>query len=144
MTITRELDIGFMFRVTIDGRDYGEFQSIAQMDRKIEPFLYKEGGRNWSPHTLIGQTSYGQLVLRWGLMDRQALWDWAHSVEVGQNFRRDGEIHMLDRQYNIVRVIGFERAWPIEWKGAELSSMNSQIPVEELKLVVDTLTMEVR
>ncbi len=41
------------------------------------------------------------------------------------------------------RSYELSRAWPVSWKSASLAADSSQLPVEELQLVFDSMTVEV-
>lgn len=140
---TRPIDIAFLFRVRSDEALIGEFQSVDGLHRTFEPFEYKEGGRNSSPHMLYGPGTLGRLVLRSGVMTSSYLYDWIHSVEMGKKFRRDLIISQCNRRVQSLRVFTVERAWPVEWKAPKLDALQSEIPVDELTLVYQELRLEV-
>ena len=137
------MDIAFLFHVTIGDEVVGDFQAVENLTRKYETFTYREGGRNHAPHVLPGPASYGELVLKWGLMDREALWEWMEAVEIGEGFRRDVQIFQLNRKLKQRRAYTLQGAWPVEWKGANLDCNDAKIPIEELRLSYDYLTLEV-
>ena len=77
------------------------------------------------------------------MMERRALWQWTQDVQVGRAFRKDLEILQLTRAGEVLRTYTVERAWPVEWSGASLDSLESRIPVESLKLAYEHVSMEV-
>ncbi|MFH1466865.1 MAG: phage tail protein [Pseudomonadota bacterium] len=142
-TAVQVADPAFLFAVKVGGKSVGDFQAVENLSRTVEPFEYKEGGRNHAPHLLPGQAKYGEVTLRWGIMDRAALWNWMAAVQVGKSFRQDVEVFQLTSAHIQRRVFTLKRAWPIEWKGANLSCEENRIPLEELKLVFEDLTMAI-
>ena len=136
-------DIAFLFHVMIGGLPLGDFQAVENLQRKFEPYEYKEGGRNFASHQLVGQHSYGELTLKWGLMERPFLYDWMDSVEVGENFRQSVIITQLTRTYLPRRMFFLERCWPTAWKGAALQVEDNKLPIEELTLSFDHLEVVV-
>lgn len=139
----RIIDVAFLFRVRADEGVIGNFQSVEGIQRTMEPFEYLEGGRNTGAHILAGQVKHGRLVLKTGIMISSYLYDWIRAVEVGQKFRRDLIISQLTRDGRPLRVFTVERAWPTEWRAPALDATKSDVPVEELTLVYDDLTLEV-
>lgn len=135
-------DIAFLFHVTIGGEAVGDFQGVENLNQQYEAYEYKEGGRNHAPHKLVGPATYGELTLKSGLMDRDALFEWMEEVELGQDFRKEVQIFQLNRLREQRRSFTLLRAWPIEWKGADLDCEDNNIPVEELTLVYDFLETE--
>ncbi len=139
----RELDVAFNFRVMSDEGSIGDFQAVDGLQKQVQVLEYQEGGKNDGPHVLTGPAKWGKVSLRWGLMNWEYLYEWAMEVEVGGDFRRDITVLQLDRQGNPIRTYVISGAWPIEWNGAGLDSSVSQIPIEEVKLVCDSITLEV-
>lgn len=92
---------------------------------------------------LPGPATYGEVTLKSGLMDRNVLFEWMEEVELGQDFRREVQIFQLNRMREQRRAYTLQRAWPTEWKGADLQCEDNKLPVEELTLVYDFLEVEV-
>lgn len=138
---SRDADICFNFSVLLDGIPVGDFMSVENLARSIEPYSYQEGGKNDAPHMLIGPAKNGELTLKWGLMNRSTLWDWMSEVEVGSDFRRSVQILQLTRGQIPVRAYNIDYAWPIGWKGASLNAGDSAIAVEEITLVYSKLSV---
>ncbi len=136
-------DIAFLFHVMLGGLPLGDFQAVEGLQRKIEPYEYKEGGRNFAPHQLVGQHSYGELTLKWGLMERPFLYNWMDAVEVGESFRQSVIITQLTRKYIPRRMYFLERCWPVGWQGAQLQCEDNKLPVESLTLHFDHMEVVV-
>lgn len=140
----RDAAIAFLFHVQVGGEAIGDFQLIDGLDRKMEPFQFAEGGRNDSPVVRVAPFTHGPVTLRWGLMNRDALWAWCEEVEVGRSFRRDVQIIQLTRYAKVIRTYTLEDAFPVGWKGARLDASASESPVEELQLQYKRITVSVR
>lgn len=140
------VEVGFFFKVVVDGLPtLGDFLEIEPLTYRFEPFKAPEGGFNHSPYALFGQPEWGRIVLRWGLMDRTAFWDWIALVKVGSVFRKNGAIYQYPRTEGgaPLRTYSFTGAWPVEWSGPGLSALNSEIPVETLTLAVQHVSITV-
>jgi phage tail-like protein len=140
---TRPADIAFLFHILVDSEPVGDFLLVEGIGRKRAVVPHVEGGRNHAPHVLIGAPSHQEVTLRWGMMERTALWAWADQVDVGAPFRRDVDVLQLTRDGRLQRTYRLIGAWPIEWAGPTFDATESRIPVESLKLVFDAMTVEV-
>ncbi len=130
----RDADITYNFSVLVEGMVIGDFMAVETLNRSIEVVPYKELGKNDAPHELIGTGNLGHVVLKWGLMNRGALWDWMKEVEVKGDFRRDVLIMHLTRSQIPVRTFVLKGAWPVRWSGANLDALSSTTAVEEIEL----------
>lgn len=139
----RSADVAFNFSVLVDDGQIGDFMAVEGLTRSVEPYDYQEGGKNDGPRRLHGQAKWGDVVLKSGYMNLSYMYDWATAVEVGGDFRREVVIMQQSRQGVPVRVFALSGAWPMEWKASNLDSGNSNVPVEELRLAVDSISLVV-
>lgn len=137
----RPVDIAFLFRVVGASGLFGDFQAVEGLSRGVEAYEYPEGGKNDGQHVLPGPVKLGRVTLKWGMMDRSALYDWCAAVEVGASFRQDLIVMQLTRAGVPLRVYVLTGAWPVEWRGASLDATQSQVPVEEVQLACSGLEM---
>ena len=131
--------IGYLFHVLLDLCGYGDFHALENLSYRVPPKQYWEGGRNYAPHNLpfenVGQC--GELTLRWGMINRPWLYEWMNDVAAGGRFRRSVLIFHMNRRRMPVRVIRLRKAWPIEWKGPDLNTLDSNYPVEQLTIAYE-------
>ena len=134
-------EVNYNFIVFVGMDIFGSFQGVEGMSLRVEPFEYKEGGRNHAPRRLPfdGPMKSGELTLRWGTPLWATLYEWMNDVEVGAAFRRTVVIAQLGRHGWPTRLITLTSAWPVEWKGASLNSGASEWALEELTLVYDRI-----
>jgi phage tail-like protein len=137
--MSRDADITFNFTVLVGGLPLGDFYAVDTFQRTVEPYVYKELGKNDSPRELVGIGGLGHVVLKWGLMNRSSLWDWMNEVmpledKSGEGFRRDVLILQMNRGKIPVRCYNLRGAFPVRWTGANLDAMSSTTAVEELEL----------
>lgn len=137
--LSRDADIIFNFTVLIDGAMLGDFYAVEMLQRSNEPYAYKELGKNDSPHELVGMGGVGHCTLKWGLMNRQGMWDWMKQVKPleskgGDGFRRDVIIMQLNRGKIPVRTYTLRDAYPVRWSGANLDANSNEKAIEELEL----------
>lgn len=139
----RPIDIAFLFRVVSGAGAFGDFQGVEGLGRNIDAYEYAEGGKNDGQHVLAGPVKLGRVTLKWGMMERSALYDWCASVELGKSFRQDLLIMQLTRSGVPLRIYVLTGAWPVSWRGADLDANQSQIPVEQVELAFSSLELVV-
>lgn len=146
--MSRDADITFNFTVLVGGIPLGDFYAVETIQRSVEPFVYKELGKNDAPRELMGIGGHGHVVLKWGLMNRSSLWDWMNEVKppgekpsggllsslMASSWRRDVLVMQMTRGKIPVRTYNFRGAFPVRWSGASLDADTSAKAVEELEL----------
>lgn len=140
----RTIDVGYMFSVLVKGIPVGEFHSIEGLSRSVDTEPYYEGGRNDTPLNLIKQGKYGDLTLKWGLVQRGWMYNWMSDVKPGKRFRKDILILMQDRMLLPTRGYLIIGAYPVEWTAPTMDAQNSNVPTETLKLKFHSLSMVAR
>lgn len=140
-----QIDPGFNFAVTITGLvTLGHFMGVEDIKMSIKTEEYFEGGNPIGQH-FIGPTSFDFITLKWGMVSLSAFYDWIQLVQVGGTFRKDVTIYHYGRTTppKVIRTYMLKDAFPIRWKGPELDSMASSVPVEEIELAYKYMTLTV-
>lgn len=146
----RQIDVAFNFSVTITGVvTLGEFLEVSGISQSFEVHEHQEGG-NATPHYLLGPKQHERIVLKWGLVNSSAFYDWVQKVQLGQSFRYNVTIYQYARgpaspgaQPPAVRTYLLRGAYPVRWQAPALNSMTNDVPVEELELVYQFMTVTV-
>ena len=126
--------LSFRFLVEIQGLIVGGFSEVSglQAETEIEPIT--EGGVNDYVHKLPKITKYPNITLKRGITDSDALWNWHQDVVKGIIKRKSGFIILLDCEGNEKWRWSFERAYPVQWTGPELSADGNTVAVESIEL----------
>ena len=131
----------FNFKVEIcnDGKQLALFQEVTGISASIETIDLKEGGVNNTIHKLIGHTSYGNVILKRGLVDTEFI-QWINDVINGNIYRKDIIVTINDDtgeyiSYKLLNTL------PVKWEGPNLNVMNDSIAVESLELAVEGLVL---
>lgn len=126
----------FNFLVEIDGITRAGFREASGLDSTINVTEYREGGMNTTVRKLPGQTSYSNIVLRWGLTDDAQLYAWHRQWVAGDPAARrlNGSIVVLDRQGNEKVRWNFVNAWPTKWTGPTFNAEGTDVAIEALEL----------
>jgi phage tail-like protein len=128
----------------------GLFSEVSGLELTMEPRAIAVGGVNWGEVQRVGQTRYSPVVLKRGVTDINDMWSWFDSTTRGANYgyRLQGEIKVLGSEVNKkgeaqpVMVWKLTKVMPTRFKGPDLSSISSQVAIEELTLVHEGLVLE--
>ncbi len=124
----------FRFLVEIQGLVAAGFSEVSGLSAETDFDSVEEGGVNEYVHKLPGRTKYPNLVLKRGLVDSTALWNWYHDVVTGKITRRSGAIILLDSVGDEKWRWNFKDAYPVKWIGPELKADANTVAVETLEL----------
>lgn len=154
--------IPYRFHVNLYTPDSNEllckamFSEVSGLEVTMEPRAIQEGGNNWGEFQRAGLTKFSPIVLKRGVTDLNHLWAWFDTTARAANygFRLSGEIKVLTNVTQsstaIKRGTDTEDAmvWklsqvlPTRFKGPDLSSMATQVAIEELTLVHESLELK--
>lgn len=143
MALTQRNDpyLSFHFLVEIEGLIVGGFSDVSGLQIEVETEDYREGGLNEYLHKLAGPVRYAaNLVLKHGLTDADALWNWHQQVARGIIQRKNGSILLRDSAGTERWRWNFVEAYPVKWIGPDLRAGTAEVAVETLELVHRGLT----
>lgn len=136
-----EVPTASMFLFEADGVQIGMFSEVSGLEVRVEVTPYKEGGENGFEHQLPGRMSWPHIVLKRGVTDSDALFQWVGKT-AGPGFAANN--NQLSRTSGAITVIGGDgtrlRAWqlldafPVRWTGPRFSSGGNDRLEEELEL----------
>ena len=134
--ISEDPYFGFNFRVEITGVEVAGFSEVSGLQVEIETEDFREGGLNEFMHKLAGPARYpSNLILKRGLMDSSALWDWQQEIVQGKIRRQSGSIVLLNSAGEEKWRWNFKDAYPVKWSGPDLRGLTNEVAVETLELV---------
>lgn len=137
-------DVTYNFIVLLGTAPFGDFKEVSDFGYEVDPYKYKEGGRNTSQRMLAFDEpgKYKTLKLKWGTVRWNALYDWMNVVQVGGQFRRSVTLMQLSRNGNsISRVVILSDAWPVSWTGTPMDSHSNEVGLEELELAYEKMAI---
>lgn len=130
----------YNFKMDILGVTEAHFTEISNMEIKVNPIAYREGGNNQVVHYVPGYVEYGTVTLRYGLTKSRELWDWFMKGVSGKVERKNISIVLLDAdgiqqvmQWNLID------AWPTHWRGSMLNALSQEVAIESLTLVCESI-----
>lgn len=127
----------------------GMFSEVSGLELTMEPRAIPVGGQNWGEVQRIGPTKFSPIVLKRGVTEIQDLWAWFDATTRGANYgyRLQGEIKVLGStvddkgEAKPIMVWKLSGVLATRFKGPDLSSTASQVAIEELTLVHESLTL---
>jgi phage tail-like protein len=126
--------VAFRFEVQIDGLGSAGFSDCSGLNYEVEAHEYVEGGLNDRVWRFATRGRQENLVLKRGIVDRE-LWDWFSSVLGGAPSRHSGAVVVKDHSGSTdVLKIAFRDAFPVKWRGPELSAAGSTVAMEMIEL----------
>lgn len=130
----------YNFLVELDNIERGSFQEASGLQVTTEAIEYREGGDNITVRKLPGRTSYGDIVLRYGVTADDTLWQWHLAVINGEDLRKNGSIVVFDLA-NAVEVArwNFVRAWPTQYEGPSFDAAANALAIEAFTLAHEGL-----
>lgn len=129
------------FTFEVNGTAIGRFMEVSGLSAEIEVQTVTEGGQNEFEHQLPGRIKWQNLVLKRGITDNDALFEW-FKVCSGEGFagagnrlrRRTGRLAILNPDGSIRRGWDFEGAFPVRWSGPSMAVTSSDVATEELEI----------
>lgn len=120
------------------------FAEVSGLNSEIEMEDFREGGRNIGPRRFPRWGRYPNLVLRRGVTDDRALWDWwadviTHSYTLTRGSarpspRRNGVILLDGFDHQAIAAWFFSNALPERLSGPALAARSNEIAIETLEL----------
>ncbi len=83
------------------------------------------------------------LVLKRGLTDSLALWQWFTDIESGKwdsDHVSAGSLNVFDQAGAVKAKFDFTGAWPTRYSTSEMNAQSNAMAIEELELAVDGFT----
>jgi phage tail-like protein len=135
----------YNFVVEMDGKIVAGFREASGLDSSVEVIDYREGGDRFFPNRkLPGKVTYVNLVLKTGVTDDTALYDW-HKQWVTADAaakRRLIRVVLQDRGGNEKRSWKVREAWPAKWTGPTFNAEAHEVAIQTLELAHEGIDLE--
>ncbi|HEY0612390.1 MAG TPA: phage tail protein [Chitinophaga sp.] len=133
--------VGFHFKVEFQFRDRTDldilFQSVSGLNNQMQTDTLREGGENRFEHVIPVRNKCTDLVLRRGLLSPQQsrITEWCQQAFNNFTFEPvDLLVTLLDEQHNPLMTWNVHRAWPKNWKIADLNADKGEVVIETFEL----------
>jgi len=136
---------GYNFKVEIDGISRNGFRECSGLDASSDPIDYREGTqKTYSPLKLPGQTKYSNIVLKWGITDDHALWEWRKKTIDGKTERKNGSIVLMSEDGEEKIRWNFVEGWPTKWVAPSMNATANEVAIETLEIVHEGIQKEAK
>lgn len=127
------------FRVEIDGIQQACFREVIMPEVKIGTIEYREGIDPTQIRKLSGLTTYGNIVLKWGITDSKELYVWLEIVrQVGApGNRKNMSIVLVDEEGNDRVRWDISEAWPVRYKISDLNAQTNEVTIEMIEITFE-------
>lgn len=128
------------FVVLLNGAPMGLFQEVGGMGFEIAVETIEEGGENYSVHKVPGRITWPNLVLKNGWVASSVVVQWAMATSdaafSGWTSVPTYTVTVLlyDESGAPVRAWSFVDAFPVSWRGPDLSAASDEVATEVLEL----------
>jgi phage tail-like protein len=139
-----EIHAAFRFVVQIDGVTEAVFTECTLPILEVEVHQQMEGGLNDAVHQIPGRVKAGKITLKRGMTTSSELLSWYMDIVQGKisNSQRKISVVMYDSLGSEVMRWNFQNAFPSKWTGPAFASERSQVAIETLELVYQTMDVE--
>jgi phage tail-like protein len=129
----------FRFRVEIDGIGIASFADATIPDSTTAPLDYREGTDPVHNRKLSGQTTYGNVSLKWGLTDSMDLYNWRQQVvdKGALGARKNLSLVLIDEAGDDKARWNVLDAWPTKYDCSDFSAKGAEVMIETLDLVCE-------
>ena len=131
----------YRFEVEIDGISQTAFQEIHFPEVSREVIVYRAGDGPEIISKQAGLLKSSNLILKSGITDSLELYSWFKKIQDGKitESKKNMRIVLIDYQGNEVASWVFTVCWPAKYIGPHLNSTDSEIAVETLEIVFETM-----
>lgn len=134
--------LNFNFRVEIDGISDVSFKEVVMPSSSFDVIEFRSGeGGPCEVRKLLGRLHQGNLVLRRGITESNALFAWWQSGCENAD-RRNVSVILLDRDRTEVKRWGFFNALPVRYEVSPLDADASAPAIETLEITFEAMTVE--
>jgi len=131
----------YSFKLLITDMIDAHFTQCVGLGMTVDVMDYSEGGNSKVYH-IPGRTRFEPVTLYYGLTQSHQLWDWMNNVSKGITPVTRRTIHILllepDGMSEKVRWT-LNNAWPCAWRGAKLDALVSEVAIESVEFVYETV-----
>ena len=134
---------GYNFAVELDGITRMGFKDVSGLDSSVTPTKYREGTDTaLVQRQLPGLVGYSNIMLKRGLTNDRALWDWHEAVAKGSIIRRTISIVLRDPRGEEKIRWNIKECWAVKWSGPSLDATSDAVVIESLELAHEGIEVQ--
>lgn len=137
----------YNFQVTVDGLEIqAGFSECSGLTMDNDVIEYRSGKDLPHMQKLPGMRKFTNIVLKRGFSKDNSLYVWrklAIDSDKAKPYRFNGSITLLGEDRKPALTWSFTNGWPNKLEGPSLNAKNSEVAIESLEIVVETLEFSV-
>lgn len=135
----------YNFQVIIDSPSIkAGFSECTGLTMDNDVVEYRTGSDLPHMRKLPGMRKFTNIVLKRGYVKDDALYKWRKQViDAEKPYRSNGSITLLGEDRKPAITWSFTGGWPNKLEGPALNAKNSEVAIETLEIVVETLEFKV-
>lgn len=130
----------FRYTVELEGLELGGFSEVSGFDASIDVIEYREGDKVQTPMKIPGLKKYGNITLKQGVADKDALYKWMETGFEKDVNRQTVTITLLDINGEPAASWQVINAWPTKYTAPDFNATSSEIAIETLELAHEGMT----
>lgn len=130
----------FRYSVEVDGMELGGFSEVSGFDASIDVIEYREGDKVQTPMKIPGLKKYGNITLKQGVADKNALYKWMETGFEKDVVRKTVTITLLNINGEAAASWQVINAWPTKYTAPDFNATSSEIAVETLEIAHEGMT----
>ncbi len=130
----------FRYVIEVQGMELGGFSEVSGFDASIDVIEYREGDKVQTPMKIPGLKKYGNITLKQGVADKDALYKWMESGFEKDVNRQTVTITLLNINGEAAASWQVINAWPTKYTAPDFNATSSEIAVETLELAHEGMT----
>ncbi len=130
----------FRYSVEVDGMELGGFSEVSGFDASIDVIEYREGDKVQTPMKIPGLKKYGNITLKQGVADKDALYKWMETGFEKDVNRKTVTITLLNINGEAAASWQVINAWPAKYTAPDFNATSSEIAVETLEIAHEGMT----
>lgn len=130
----------FRYTIEVQGMELGGFSEVSGFDASIDVIEYREGDKVQTAMKIPGLKKYGNITLKQGVADKDALYKWMETGFEKDVNRQTVTITLLDIEGNAAASWQVINAWPTKYTAPDFNATASEIAVETLELAHEGMT----
>lgn len=145
MAIGEDALSNYSFMIEVEGVPLAQFKEVSGLQAEVQPIEFHQNKSGGIPvvYKLPGVKKWGDITLKRGKTDSDALWKWIKEVQDGKidAARRNASIVLYDYERGEKVRFNLRNAWPSMVSVGTLQAGGSEIVLEECKLVHEGLDL---
>ena len=145
MPIGEDVLAGYSYQIEIDSVTIAQFKEVSGLASETTVIEQKQNLKGGKPvlRKLPGPHKWPDIVLKRGVSNDKALWEWRKKIEEGDldGARKHGSIVLYDYKRGEVQRFNFTNGWPSKVELGALQAGGTDILVETVTITHEGLTL---